>query len=201
MHYIDEATLLAFSDKRAEISAAEGKADAFARSQMDPVAARHAALQEGQYRLGDTPALDAFVTSTEWRQAKDQHTFDLRYYARESAETEHKLNDLRAEHSGLTSTVVKLKRQHSAMVLAALDDAVARRTKEAAEIAHVRQSLLNRIPRDQWHLVVPDATDGPPLYQVQGGGYADLSFFQVRLTCDGFGPDKSSALVAELELL
>jgi hypothetical protein len=197
MHYLTDEARAALVNKLAEIDTALATADAFARNELSAAAARLTALREARNRLGNPPALDAFVTASDWRQATDQHTFDSSHCDREIADAEQVLNARHDEHNAISAAVPILKQQLRKMALDALDDETVRRTREAAEIAHVRQSLFNRIPFDQRDTVSIASAAGP-IYQVQNGGFADLSFFQARIICDGFGPEKSAAFISEL---
>lgn len=199
LHYLTEEAQTAIDEMRTEIAAAIAKAEAFACNDMNPIADRLGALQLEQQRLGAPVEPDAYITAAEWRQAADQRTFDLRFCERELAEAEQRLNGLRGQHSAMLSEIADLERQLRKLVLEALESAVLHAANEAADIAHVRQSFLNRIPLDQRPGVLPQSL-GPAAYQVQGTGWADMSFFQARIEGKGFGPDKSAALVAELGL-
>jgi hypothetical protein len=200
LHYLTDEAQAKIAAIRAAIVTAKAEADAFAREEMDPVAARLGALQLERQRLGTPPVPDAYITAAEWRHAADQHTFDLRYCERETASTEQTLNGLRDRHHALLCDVADLQRQLRTVALKALEIAVLRAANEAADIAHVRQSFLNRIPLEQRPAVLPQSLDGPAPYQVQGSGWPDMSFFQARIPGTGFGPDKSAALAAELGL-
>lgn len=200
MDYLTDEARSAIAAKRAAIEAAHAKADRFARNDMDPVSVHLGELQLERQRLGQPPTPDAFVSAAEWRMATDQHTFDLRHCEREMAETEVKLNELRDRHTALVAVIGVLRLELRTMVLAALDSAVLSAANEAADIAHVRQSFLNRIPLEHRPVVLPPRADGPAPYQVQGSGWPDMSFFQARIPGTGFGPDKSAALAAELGL-
>lgn len=197
LHYLTDEARAAIVHKLAEISTAQATADAFVRNELSVAAARLAALQEARSRMGGPPALDAFVTAADWRQATDQHTFDSSHFDREIAEAEQIVNAKHGEHNAMSAAVPVLRQHLQKLALDALDDEAVRRIRETAEIAHVRQSLFNRIPLDQRDTVTIASAAGP-IYQVQNGGFADVSFFQARIVCDGFGPEKSAAFVAEL---
>ncbi len=200
LHHFDDQTRQSIAAQRAAIDAAKKQADAFARTNMDAASTRLSALMDGKARLGPPPAPDAYGTANDWGAARDQHTFATSRYARDVAEAEHLLNTLRDEHSRLLAEIPMLEHQLQMMVLAELETAVLRAANHAAEIAHVRQSFLNRIPLEQRPAVLQQSANGPSPYQVQGSGWADVSFFQTRIPCGGFGPDKSAALVSELGL-
>jgi hypothetical protein len=82
-------------------------------------------------------------------------------------------------------------------VLAALHAAAEAQTREAARIATLHKSMLMRLPQEQWHL---GQTPGQPIFRVDGAGFSNISKFIATVIGDGFGPDKSAALVAELGL-
>ena len=193
----DENTCAAIAAKRAEIAAAQAEATAFARDQMDPVSDRLAEVRDGQHRLGPPPVMDAFATAADWRQASDQHSFDSRFYEREAVELEQRLNALRDEHTRLLAELAPLHEALWRTVLAAVHAAAVAKLHEAAQIAAVHKSLVSRLPQNQWHWGQPE---GQPVYQVQGSAWPDISKFVATVVGDGFGPDKSEALVAELGL-
>ena len=195
-HYFDGRTTASLAARRAAIDAAQCRADTFARSELDPAGSRVAALIEGRSRLGVQPTPDAFTNAAEWRDAFDRHTFAMSRYDREIAEAEQRLDALRAEHSQMLVEVPGLKDEYWRSVASALDEIVAAKMLEAAEAANLRQSLLNRIPREQH----PAPTRNNPTYTVTGGGFADISFFQAKAQCDGFAPAKSATLIADLGL-
>ena len=196
----DDKALEEFAAARIAIVKAQAEADTFARSKLDAASAHLTALLDGQNRLGAPPAADAFTTAAEWREAEDQHTFASRRYAREIGEAEQKLAQLRTEHQQMLEVIPALRRQLLKRVLAAMNDRIVTQIKETARLAAVRQSLLNRVPREEWHGVLGEVDLAAPHYKAQHGGYADVSTFQASAMCDGIGPDKSAALAAELPL-
>lgn len=148
-HYFDDATSARLAAQRAAIDTAEKRADTFARSELDPAGSHLAALIEGRDRLGSPPMPDAFASAAEWRDASDRHTFALSRYDREIAEAEAQMNALRDEHAAMVAEVPALKQEYWRAVALALDEAVLSRMRDAAEVAHVRQSLLSRVPLEQ----------------------------------------------------
>lgn len=199
-HYLDPDTLSDFADQRAAIDDAQTRADAYARAELDPAAARLSALQEGRSRLGEPPMPDAFTTAAEWSEARDQHTFAASRYARDIAAAEQQMTALHEEHHRLLAEVAPLVEGYRRAVFVALDAAVTRKAAEAAEIAHVRQSLLTRIAPDEWGRFAPQARGDRTTYQVKSSGFPEISFFDARVQGDGFTPDKSAALAEELAL-
>ena len=197
---LDDKALEEFAASRVAIVKAQAEADAFARSELDAASAHLTALLDGQNRLGAPPAPDAFATAVEWREAEDQHTFASRRYVREIGEAEQKLSQLRTEHQQMLEVIPALRRQLLKRVLASMNDRIVAQIRETARLATVRQSLLNRVPREEWHAVLGEADLAAPHYKAQHGGYADVSTFQVSAMCNGIGPDKSAAIVAELPL-
>lgn len=193
----DKQTQQAFAARRAAIAAAQERADAFARKQLDPAAFRLSELQQAQAQLGPEPTPDAFDSARQWTTARDQHIFAASRYARDVAEAEHRVNALREEHTRLLAEVAPLREALWRDVLAALHTAAEAQTREAARIATLHKSLLMRLPQEQWHW---GQTEGQPIFRVEGAGFSDISKFVATVVGDGFGPDKSAALVAELGL-
>lgn len=82
-------------------------------------------------------------------------------------------------------------------VLSELHAAAEAQTREAARLATLHKSLLARLPQEHWHW---GQTAGQPIFRVEGAGFHDISKFVATVVGDGFDPDKSEALVAELGL-
>lgn len=196
-HYLSDDALADIAGKRAAVVAAQERAAAFFRTELDRAAALLDGLREGQAKLGSPPQPDAYSSGREWGHARDQHTFAASRVAREIAEAEQRVNTLRDEHTRLLAEVAPLHEAHWRAVLSAVHAAAVAKLSEAAQIAAIRQSLLMRLPQDHWHW---GTTDGPLPYQVQGSGFSDPSRFIATVVGNGFGPDKSAALVAELGL-
>ncbi|TCD06655.1 hypothetical protein EYB45_02835 [Erythrobacteraceae bacterium CFH 75059] len=193
----DEQARQHFAARRAALDAAQRKAAAFARAELDAASARLSALADGQVRLGPQPTPEAYASAEEWSTARDQHTFAASRYARDIAEAEQRVNALREEHTRLLAEVEPLREALWRAVLSALHAAAEAQTREAARIATLHKSLLARLPQEHWHWA---QTAGQPIFRVEGAGFHDISKFVATVVGDGFGPDKSAALVAELGL-
>lgn len=193
----DEQTRQHFAAQRSALYAAQQKADAFARAELDAASARLSALADGQARLGPQPTPEAYASAEEWSAARDKHTFAMSRYARDIAEAEQRVNALREEHTRLLAEVAPLREAYWREVLAALHAAAEAQTREAARIATLHKSLLMRLPQEQWHW---GQTEGQPIFRVEGAGFSNISRYVATVVGDGFGPDKSAALVAELGL-
>ena len=152
----------------------------------------------GDDRRGiDAARPEAYASAEEWSTARDQHTFAASSYARDIAEAEQRVNALREEHTRLLAEVEPLREALWRAVLTALHSAAELQTLEAARIATLHKSLLARLPQEHWHW---GQTAGQPIFSVEGAGFHDISKFVATVVGDGFGPDKSAALVAELGL-
>ena len=145
----DDEALEEFAAARIAIVKAQADADTFARAELDAASAHLTALVDGQSRLGAPPAPDTFATAAESREAEDQHTFASRRYAREIGEAEQRLAQLRTAHERMLEVIPALRRQLLKRVLASMNDRITAQIKETARLATVRQSLLNRVPREQ----------------------------------------------------
>jgi len=193
----DEQTRQALATHRAAIAAAQEHADTFAREHLDPGALRLAALREALARLGSPPDDSAFSNAWEWSRARDQHSFDSNRLTRDIEAAEQRVKALREEHTRLLAEVAPLREALWRAVLAALHAAAEAQTREAARIATLHKSLLMRLPQEHWHW---GQTEGQPIFRVEGAGFSDISRYVATVVGDGFGPDKSAALVAELGL-
>ncbi len=193
----DEQTKAKFAVARAAIAEAQVAADAYARDELESVSARVTALHEQRARLGAPPVSANYATAADWTRARDQYTFDAEHCDRDIAEAEQRVNALHEEHARLLAKVAPLREALWRTALAALHAAAEAQTREAARIATLHKSLLLRLPQEQWHL---GQTEGRPIFRVDSAGFSDISKFVATVVGDGFGPDKSAALVAELGL-
>lgn len=196
-HYLTDETRAVIAERRTAIAAAQSRADAFARAELDRAAALLDGLREAQAKLGGPPQPESYSSAREWGHARDQHTFAVSRVAREIAEAEQRVNALREEHTRLLAEVAPLREALWRDVMAALHAAAEAQTREAARIATLHKSLLMRLPQEHWHW---GQTPGQPIFRVEGAGFSDISKFVATVVGDGFGPDKSAALVAELGL-
>jgi hypothetical protein len=194
---LDDTTRATIAAHRAALDAAQSAADAYARDRLDPAATQLASLHARLAAMGSEPSEEGYTTATDWRRAVDQHNFDARALARDIAEAEQRVNALREEHTRLLAEVEPLREALWRAVLSALNAAAEAQTREAARIATLHKSLLARLPQEHWHW---GQTAGQPIFRVEGAGFHDISKFVATVVGDGFGPDKSAALVAELGL-
>lgn len=201
LDHLDSTTLAAFAAQRAAIAAAQERADAYAITAIAAAQARLNTLTEGRARLGSTPTPDAFVTPADWARAVDQHAFATSRFDRDIVSADQRLGEVRQEHAGLLAEVPVLQEQYRSAVIAAFDAAAARKVQEAADIATVRESLLLRFTMG----AQPANADKPQRdrlkYYFRPSGFRDVSFFVANVTGDGFTPDKSAAIAAELQLI